>query len=256
MLQQTQAARVAPAFERFLERFPDIRTLADASRAEVIRAWGSLGYNRRAVALHEAARTIVRDHGARIPSDVDVLRRLPGIGPYTAAAVAAMGHGAAVVAMDTNVRRVMARVALGCDPTLVRPDEVVRAAVACLDRSDPAGWNQAVMDVGRELCRPRPRCDVCPLSEVCLFRRHGTAPAGVPPRQAPYRGSFRQIRGGVVASLRDVPSRTLGTLARSLGTSTATAAEAVRSLARDGLVRAGPAALAGRSSGRIRLSDG
>src|SRR5262245_60007442 len=110
MLQQTQAARVAPAYRTFLQRFPDVRTLASAARAELLRAWGGLGYPRRALALREAARAIVRDHGCVVPSDPDVLLALPGVGPYTAAAVASIAFGAPVAAIDTNVRRVTARV--------------------------------------------------------------------------------------------------------------------------------------------------
>jgi A/G-specific adenine glycosylase len=256
MLQQTQAARVAPAFDRFLARFPDVRTLARAGRADVVRAWGSLGYNRRAVALHEAARIIVRDHGGRVPSDVEGLRRLPGVGPYTAAAVVAMGHGAPVVAMDTNVRRVVARAAMGRDASNAHLHEVIRVASRWLDRNDPGGWNQAVMDLGRELCRSTPRCEACPLSEICRFRQGRQALAAAPRRHAPYQGSFRQLRGEVVAHLRGTPSTMLGSLARSLGTSRESAAAAVRSLTRDGLVEAGPAALAGRPGGRVRLLDG
>ena len=116
MLQQTQASRVEPIFERFLGRFPEVRALADASRADVLRAWAGLGYNRRAVALHEAADTIARDHHARVPRDVDALVRLPGVGLYTAAAVASIGFGDPVAALDGNVRRVVARALRGAEP--------------------------------------------------------------------------------------------------------------------------------------------
>src|SRR5439155_19095369 len=133
MLQQTQAERVAPAFERFLERLPDVRSLAGASRAGVLRAWGSLGYNRRAVRLSEAARAVVRDHGGRIPADPDALRTLPGVGPYTAAAVASIGHGVPVAAVDVNVRRVVARARLGRDPGEVTASAVRAEGQAWLD---------------------------------------------------------------------------------------------------------------------------
>ncbi len=116
MLQQTQAARVVLRYVAFVERFPSGEALAAASRAEVLRAWGNLGYPRRAVALHEAARAVVRDHGGRVPADPAELRLLPGVGPYTAAAVASLGHGRRVPALDTNVRRVVARARLGAEP--------------------------------------------------------------------------------------------------------------------------------------------
>ena len=116
MLQQTQAARVKPIFEAFVARFPGVAALAAASRADVLRAWAGLGYNRRAVALHEAARAIVREHRGRVPNDVGALVRLPGMGPYTASAVASIGYGAPVAALDGNVRRVVARAVRGAEP--------------------------------------------------------------------------------------------------------------------------------------------
>src|SRR5207253_798799 len=145
MLQQTQASRVAPAFERFVARFPTVTALARAGRDEVLRTWGSLGYNRRAVALSEAARAIVRDHGGVVPAEPSDLARLRGVGPYTAAAVASIGHGLPVAAIDTNVRRVVARARLGREPGEAPAGELKRAADAWLDRDDPGGWNQALM---------------------------------------------------------------------------------------------------------------
>jgi A/G-specific adenine glycosylase len=251
MLQQTQAARVAPAYRSFVRRFPTVRALARASRAEVVRAWGSLGYNRRAVALSEAARIIVRDHGGRVPDRVETLARLPGVGPYTAAAVAALGHGMPVAAVDTNVRRVVARARIGRDDP--SPLEVEAAAAAWLDRGDPGSWNQALMDLGREVCRPVPRCEACPLSRTCRFRLLGATPAPTPRRQGPFQGSFRQLRGAVIRELRAVDSATLGSLAARVGRSPDSVVAAVRRLAAEGLVRAGPAALDGRPSGRVRL---
>src|SRR5688500_1993702 len=116
MLQQTQAVRVEPAFEAFIARFPDVGALARALRADVVRAWAGLGYNRRAVALHEAARAIVCDHGGQVPRDPDALRRLPGVVPYTAAAVASIGHGGPFAAVATNVRRIWARAPHAAEP--------------------------------------------------------------------------------------------------------------------------------------------
>jgi A/G-specific adenine glycosylase len=252
MLQQTQAARVAPAYRSFVRRFPTIRALARAPRADVVREWGSLGYNRRAVALSEAARIIIRDHRGRVPADPQVLAGLPGVGPYTAAAVASLGHGRPVPAIDTNVRRVVARARIGRDEAA--PAEVQAAAAAWLDRSDPGSWNQALMDLGRELCRPAPRCQACPLSGSCRFRASLATPGRARRRQGRFEGSFRQVRGGVVRELRGVRSMTLATLAARLGRSTAEVWSAVARLFADGLVHAGPGALAGRPSGRVRLA--
>jgi len=251
MLQQTQAARVAPAFEAFVARFPDVITLARASRADVLRGWGSLGYNRRAAAVHDAARTIVEVHGGRVPRDVAELRALPGVGPYTAAAVASLAFGDAVPAIDVNVARVVARARLGRDDA--GSHEVARAARSWVDRSDPGAWNQALMDVGREVCRPAPRCDACPLRRTCRFRRSGASPAPRRRRQAPYAGSSRQARGAVIRVLRAEGSATVGAIAGTTSLPLQRVIDAVRALAADGMVSAGAAALAGRPRGRLRL---
>jgi A/G-specific adenine glycosylase len=253
MLQQTQATRVAPAFERFIRRFPTVRSLASASRAEVVRAWAGLGYNRRAVALHEAARRIERDHRGRIPREPEVLRELPGIGPYTAAAVAAIGFGVPVPALDVNVQRVVARARLGLEPSEVSVDVLERTAEGWLDREDPAAWHQAVMDLGRVACRPIPRCSECPIASDCRFRPAARPPGAPSRRQGKFEGSFRQVRGSVLRVLREAGPATLGTLARRSGHPAARVGSAVAALASEGLVEAGPAALAGRPRGHVRL---
>jgi A/G-specific adenine glycosylase len=256
MLQQTQASRVAPAFVAFVERFPTVAALAAAPRSAVVRAWDGLGYNRRAVALSEAAGRIERDHGGRVPGDEAALRALPGVGPYTAAAVASLAFGATVPAIDTNVRRVVARAALGREPGDAPAAEVRHAAADWLDPADPGGWNQAVMDLGRTVCRPLPRCDVCPLAPMCRLVAAGR-PTGSQPRraQARFEGSSRQARGAVVRALRRSDGLTLLGLAEQTGLSGARLVSAVRSLAADGVIAAGPAAEAGRPGGRVRLAD-
>jgi A/G-specific adenine glycosylase len=236
MLQQTQAGRVVPAFHSFMRRFPTVRALAAASRRDVVREWGGLGYNRRAVRLSEAARAIVRDYGGRIPHDPARLRELPGVGPYTAAAVASLGFGQPIAVVDTNVRRVVARVNLGVDGHDVPVKEVWALADAWLDRDDPTTWNQAVMDLGREVCRPNPRCDVCPLARVCRFRLAGSIAARGPRRQGPFEGSGRQVRGAVVRALRSHTSLTRTRLASETGFPPERIDEAVVTLSVDGLV--------------------
>jgi A/G-specific adenine glycosylase len=250
MLQQTQAARVVPAYRAFLRRFPTIRSLATASRADVLRTWDGLGYNRRAVALHAAARIVV-EQGGRLPDEPDALRRLPGVGPYTAAAVASIAFGVPVPAVDTNGDRVVRRFVLGRDAA--GRLEIHRAAEAWLDQQDPGGWNQAVMDLGREICRPVPRCERCPLARHCAFRRSGMKTAPRRPRQSRFEGSSRQLRGAVVRTLRDRERVTLGTLATVTGRPGADVVSVVRDLVAEGLVRAGPAALRGDDRGRVRL---
>ncbi len=254
MLQQTQASRVVPAYLRFLRRFPTLAALARARRGEVIREWRGLGYNRRAVALSEAARAIVRDHGGRVPSDPEDLVRLPGIGPYTAAAVASLAYGKGVPAVDANVRRIAARAELGAEPHAVSPRRIQEVAAAWLDRRDPAAWNQALMDLGREVCRPLPRCSLCPLRGGCRFVDRRRSPESPPPRQQPFPGSFRQVRGRVVELLRERPS-TLGSLSTAAGEPIERVAKAVAALHAEGLVQAGPGAIRGRARGRVLLAE-
>jgi A/G-specific adenine glycosylase len=255
MLQQTQASRVAPAFEAFITRFPTVDALADSSRGDVLREWAGLGYHRRAVALHEAARIVRRDHAGRIPSDLSTLRTLPGVGEYTAAAVASLGYGLPVAAVDTNVRRIWARVVHGAEPDEVPAVRLRRDAGAWLDRAHPASWNQAVMDLGRTVCRPAPRCGECPLRQWCRFAATGRSGRGSTRPQGSFEGSLRQVRGAVVAHLRERSPSTVGSVTTATGYGPATVADAIRGLAHDGVVDATPAALDGRPRGRIAFPD-
>ena len=252
MLQQTQASRVVPAFERFLARFPSVRALASAPRSEVVRAWDGLGYNGRAVRLSLAAKCIVERHDSVVPSDPETLRSLPGVGPYTAAAVASIVHGAPVAAIDTNVRRVAGRVLAGRDDE--DPMVVERLAQRWIDRARPGDWNQAVMDLGRTVCRARPACAACPLRSACAFSARGGKPVRAGRRQPPFSGSSRQVRGAVVRELRRVPSASLGRLAAATGHPLDRVADATLALAADGVVAAGPGAARGSPRGRVRLA--
>jgi A/G-specific adenine glycosylase len=254
MLQQTQAARVAPAYERFMRRFPTVVALARATRADVVREWRGLGYNRRALTLSEAAKSIVRDHAGQVPSDPKDLIRLPGIGPYTAAAVASLAYGKAVAAVDANVQRIAARAELGIDPHEASPKRIGQIAAEWLDDRDPSTWNQALMDLGREICRPRPRCSLCPLRDGCRFHLMGRLPEAGPRRQKPFPGSFRQLRGRVLDLLRERPA-TVGILSRAIGEPAERVAEALVMLERDGLVRTSEGVLKGQVRGRAALRD-
>jgi len=253
MLQQTQASRVIAAFRSFVSRFPTVEALEAAPRADVLREWGSLGYPRRAVALHEASRAIVREHDGVVPRDPSVLERLPGIGPYTAAAVASLAFGAAVPALDVNVRRVVGRVVLGRDDA--RADAVREAAERWIDRASPAEWNQALMDVGREHCRPRPRCEGCPLARACRFRAQGAQPGPPLRRQSRYEGSMRQLRGSILRVLRERERATLTALAHSSRRSREEVRVAVQGLHEEGMVSATPAALAGAPRAHVTLAS-
>jgi A/G-specific adenine glycosylase len=253
MLQQTQVARVVPAFGEFLRRFPTIRSLAAAPRRDVLQAWSDLGYNRRAVNLSEAARMIVRSHDGRIPAAPETLRSLPGVGPYTAAAVASLAFGVPAPAVDTNAARVVARARLGAEAHEVRRTTLEAAAAGWLDRGDPGAWNQALMDLGREVCRPVPRCGTCPLSGACRFRLEGREALPARRPHSPFHGSIRQVRGAIIRTLRDRSSASLGMLVRQTGEPAERVAEAVRTLAGDRLLEASVAAMAGRPRGRVRL---
>ena len=245
MLQQTQAPRVEPVFVAFLERFPRPSALASATRAEALRAWAGLGYNRRAVALHAAALAIARDHGGRVPSQPEALRALPGVGPYTAGAVASIAFEAAVAALDTNARRIVARLELGAEPDEVPARDLEARATAWVDPDRPGDWNQALMDLGREVCRPLPRCDACPLGPWCRFRGAGRTGRPSARRQPPFEGSRRQARGRIVELLRAGPVPVRDLAARA-GLPRDRAGEALDGLRGEGLVQVahGLAALA------------
>jgi A/G-specific adenine glycosylase len=204
LAQQTQAARAAAAWPRFLERFPDVAALAAATPAEVLRAWQGLGYNRRALALRATAQAVVERGGW--PDTVEGLAALPGIGPYTARAVACFALGLQVAPVDTNVARVLARALTGGDPGQLGPAARQRLADAAMPPGRAWEWSSALMDIGALHCRPRPRCDGCPLEARCLWRALGpAAPAAAPRAQAPFRTSDRRWRGAVVRALAGAP---------------------------------------------------
>jgi len=238
MLQQTQTSRVIEPWQRFLERFPTPSACADAPLAEVLTLWQGLGYPRRAKALHDAAGIIQERFGGVVPRDLEDLRSLPGVGEYTAAAVASFAFAQRVAVLDTNVGRVLAR-ALE-NRTLAR-SEARRLADALLPRNDVALFNQAMLDLGAQFCRATPHCEICPVASHCRWRQEGgedPAPnsAAVSRAQSPYEGSNRQLRGRVLRALREGP-HSEGQLDVTLSDVSAQRREDVlASLERDGLV--------------------
>src|SRR6201984_884329 len=170
MLQQTRVAAVIPYYERFLDRFPDIRALAEAPEEEVLRLWSGLGYYSRARNLQRAARQIVAKHGGQFPRTLDEALALPGIGSYTAAAILSIAFGAKHAVLDGNVARVLARL------DAIRGDlresqrwrELQKTADGLLEPKYPGDWNQAIMELGATLCTPRsPQCLLCPVAQYC-----------------------------------------------------------------------------------------
>ncbi|MFN8593457.1 MAG: A/G-specific adenine glycosylase [Thermomicrobiales bacterium] len=214
MLQQTQVDRVIPYYERFLASFPNVEALAAAPTAEVIRLWSGLGYNRRAVNLQRAARAIVADHDGRFPETVAALEGLPGVGTYTAGAVAAFAFEQDVAFLDTNMRRVVGRVAFG-DSTndLPSPAHLLAAANQLVPKGNGWEWNQALIEFGALHCTARnPACVVCPLQQECrafpIIQSSIAASRKPPQRSSPERfeESPRYFRGRIVEALRELPA--------------------------------------------------
>lgn len=208
MLQQTQAARVGPKFVAFVERFPTLRHLADAATADVIRAWSGLGYNRRAVNLQRLARVVMAEHGGAFPTTVEGLLVLPGIGPYTARAVASIAFGAAAAPVDTNIRRVLTRVVDGPDGERAA-SATQRLADSLLPSERPGDWNEALMELGALVCVPVPRCEVCPLAAACatagqagqIRERRAAYRTSTPVPAERFEHSTRFYRGRIVQML-------------------------------------------------------
>jgi len=264
MAQQTQVSRVELAWPVFMARFPTPAALAVAPTSEVLRAWAGLGYNRRALGLQRAARRIVEGHDGRVPGSVAELEALPGVGPYTARAVAAIAFGVPVAAVDTNVRRVVGRLleltGEGSSATALQG-----AADGLVDPARSADWTHAVMDLGATVCRGRPICAACPIRPWCATAA-ATPPSGAASPSRPLRPvrrpaglqglsrpafpqTRRWLRGRLVARLRETTPGRWQQLAGPLGEhSAASVEEALLGLERDGLVERDAA-------GRVRLPD-
>ena len=208
MLQQTPVSRVEPVWRAWMARWPEPAGLAIEEPGEAIRAWGRLGYPRRALRLHEAARAIVDRHGGDVPASYDDLRALPGVGDYTAAAVAAFAFGTRHAVLDTNVRRVLARAGAGVALPSPSPTSAERRLAESLlpdDGATAAGWSVAVMELGALVCTARaPRCSVCPIADACAWRLAGAPAYDGPARHGQaWAGTDRQARGRLMAVLRE-----------------------------------------------------
>jgi A/G-specific adenine glycosylase len=214
MLQQTPVARVLPVFTAWMARWPTPSALAADSSGEAVRAWGKLGYPRRALRLHASAVAIVDNHGGEVPDDLDALRALPGVGDYTAAAIASFAFGQRHVVLDTNVRRVLARVVDGSEYPNAGGTSRSRGTISSAERElaaallpthDAHRWAAATMELGALICTANsPRCGACPVENRCAWNMAGRPAHDGPPRRGQsYAGTDRHVRGRLLDVLRD-----------------------------------------------------
>lgn len=241
MLQQTPVNRVLPAYDAWLERWPTPAALAADAPGEAVRQWGRLGYPRRALRLHAAASAVVERHGGELPSDYDDLLALPGVGDYTAAAVASFAFRRRHAVLDTNVRRVLARAVGGeqYPPTATTARERRLAETLLPDVDETAArWAVAVMEVGALVCVSRsPRCEPCPLRQQCAWRLAGYPEYDGPPRRRQsYDGTDRQCRGALLRVLRAADGPVVRSALEAAWADRVQRERALDSLVADGLV--------------------
>ena len=238
MLQQTQVSRVEPVWAQWLQRWPRPGDLAAEAPGTAVREWGRLGYPRRALRLHAAAKAIVDRHGGEVPADVESLRALPGIGDYTAAAVAAFAFGARTAVLDTNVRRVHARVFSGAADATGSPTVAERTVALALVPVEEAGrFSVSVMELGALVCTARtPKCEACPVADMCTWLAAGRPPSTEPRRTQTYAGTDRQARGRLLAVLRDADEPVTGAALDVVWADTGQRMRALDGLVADGLV--------------------
>ncbi len=210
MLQQTPVARVLPKWIEWMERWPSPAELAKATPAQVITAWGRLGYPRRALRLHESAKIIARDFENEVPDSEEVLRSLPGIGDYTAAAISAFAFGANTLVMDVNIRRVLVRVLDGKEHPTSSPTVRERESrLAILPRRNADNWAAATMELGALICTSKnPSCNDCPIISQCKWRKNGYPQSELVRKSQDWHGTDRKCRGTIVQALRESESLT------------------------------------------------
>jgi A/G-specific adenine glycosylase len=218
MLQQTPVERVRGPWQAWLQRWPTPASLALAAPGDAVRAWGRLGYPRRALRLHQAAQMIMNDFDGQVPEDRESLLRLPGVGPYSAAAIGSFAYGRREIVLDTNVRRLLSRLTGGTaypSSALTERERALAEELAPRNPQRAARWAIASMELGALVCRARsPICDACPVRTLCAWRQAGyPAWIGAPRHGQPYVGTDRQCRGALLAVLRSsdepIPDRDL-----------------------------------------------
>ncbi len=240
MLQQTPVTRVLPAYQAWLQRWPTPAALAAVPAGEAVRQWGRLGYPRRALRLHAAARILTERHGGEVPADHSALLGLPGVGGYTAAAVASFAFGQRHAVLDTNVRRVLARLVNGREfpaATLSAAESRLAESLLPVQPAVAARWSVAVMELGALVCTAtRPQCAGCPLAPGCAWLLSGRPQATVKHPSQRYEGTDRQARGALLALLREADTPlTTGQLAAACPDDPARRARALDGLVADGL---------------------
>jgi A/G-specific adenine glycosylase len=242
MLQQTPVERVREPWRVWVERWPTAGALAAAPAGEAVRAWGRLGYPRRALRLHAAASVITNRHGGEVPADKDELLSLPGVGAYTAAAISAFAYSQREVVLDTNVRRVLGRVSGGWafpPPTVTAAERAQASEFLPRQGQRAARWAIASMELGALICTARaPRCASCPVSDLCRWRRGGfqTSAAGRRRPNSTYEGTDRQCRGALLAAFRDADEPLSFRAVEESWPDAAQRSRALESLIVDGLV--------------------
>ena len=214
MLQQTPVARVLPKWNEWMARWPTPVELAKATPAQVITAWGRLGYPRRALRLHESAKIIARDFNNEVPESEEVLRSLPGIGDYTAAAISAFAFGANTLVMDVNIRRVLVRALDGKEyPTSSPTVRERESRLAILPSRNADNWAAATMELGALICTSKnPSCNNCPIISQCKWRKNGYPQSELVRKSQDWHGTDRKCRGTIVQALRENESLTLSAI--------------------------------------------
>ncbi len=251
MLQQTPVSRVLPAYGAWLARWPTAAALAAATKADAVRQWDRLGYPRRALRLHACAQDITTTHGGQVPASIGELRALPGVGSYTAAAVASFAYGQRHAVLDTNVRRVLARLVTGRELTprssaSVAETKLAESLLPPADDNRAAIWSVAVMELGALVCTAaRPACERCPLAPHCAWRRNGSPAARVRRPAQRYEGTDRQCRGAVLAVLRNAPGPVPVTTLDACWPDAGQFSRVLATLLRDGLASEHPGGLIG-----------
>jgi A/G-specific adenine glycosylase len=241
MLQQTPVARVLPVYEQWLRAWPTPADLAAAAPGEAVRAWGRLGYPRRALRLHAAATEIVAKHGGAVPDSYEDLIALPGVGDYTAAAVASFAFGRRHVVLDTNVRRVLARAVRGVElpgASVTRAERDLAAGLLPDRDAAAAAWAVSTMELGAVVCRATgPDCSACPVADLCAWRAAGYPAYDGPARRSqPYAGTDRQCRGRLLGVLREQPGPVHATALEAVWPGAGQRDRCLRWLVEDGLV--------------------